>query len=85
MRGREIKYSPLGNGEGEGNESKKVNDIKTWMWLPGLVVVVVLVCVVMALQFSMPVAETLLALTMAFILSLLAIQATGATGKASFI
>ncbi|KAL9079264.1 MAG: hypothetical protein Q9157_001835 [Trypethelium eluteriae] len=53
--------------------------VKLWMWVPGLVIVLVLTCVVMRGQFGMPVRETLLALFLAFFFSFLAIQATGAT------
>ena len=57
--------------------------VKLWMWLPGLVAVVALTCVVMRGQFGMPIMETLLALFLAFFFSFLAVQATGATGKQS--
>jgi hypothetical protein len=55
--------------------------VPTWMWLPGLVVVLVMACVVMKNQFDMPVGEILLALFLAFFFSFLAIQSTGATGE----
>ncbi|KAL5349884.1 hypothetical protein ACLOAV_004918 [Pseudogymnoascus australis] len=53
--------------------------VATWMWLPGLIVVLVMACVVMKSQFGMPVGEILLALFLAFFFSFLAIQSTGAT------
>ncbi|KFY13087.1 hypothetical protein V492_03492 [Pseudogymnoascus sp. VKM F-4246] len=53
--------------------------VATWMWLPGLLVVLVMACVVMKGQFGMPVGEILLALFLAFFFSFLAIQSTGAT------
>lgn len=53
------------------------------MWLPGLLVVLVMACVVMKGQFGMPVGEILLALFLAFFFSFLAIQSTGATGEES--
>jgi len=59
----------------EGNQQ-----IATKMWAPGLVVLVVLGCIATKLQFDMGILETLLSLTLAFVLSLVAIQATGATG-----
>lgn len=59
---------------GSGNEG-----IQTWMWAPGLAVITILGCIVMKLQLGMTVAETLLSLALAFSLSLIAIQATGAT------
>ena len=55
--------------------------VQLWMWLPGLVAVLVLTCIVMRSQFGMPILETLLALFLAFFFSFLAIQATGATGQ----
>lgn len=55
--------------------------VATWMWLPGLLVVLVMACVVMKSQFDMPVGEILLALFLAFFFSFLAIQSTGATGE----
>ncbi|KAI9686320.1 MAG: hypothetical protein M1820_010644 [Bogoriella megaspora] len=53
--------------------------VQLWMWLPGLIVVLILTCIVMGSYFEMPVKETLLALFLAFFFSFLAIQATGAT------
>ena len=55
--------------------------VKTWMWLPGLIVTFVLACLVMKIQYSMPIRETILALLMAFLFSFLAVQSTGATGE----
>ena len=55
--------------------------VKIWMWLPGLLVVLVMTCVVMRMQFDMPVGEVLLALFLAFFFSFLAIQSTGVTGE----
>jgi hypothetical protein len=55
--------------------------VATWMWLPGLIFVLVMACVVMKSQFGMPVGEILLALFLAFFFSFLAIQSTGATGE----
>ena len=55
--------------------------VKSWMWLPGLLVTLVLACMVMKIQYGLPVRETCLALLMAFLFSFLAVQATGATGQ----
>lgn len=49
------------------------------MWGPGLVVLVIAGCAITKLQFDMSILETVLALLLAFFLSLVAIQATGAT------
>ncbi|KAL9064218.1 MAG: hypothetical protein Q9161_009012 [Pseudevernia consocians] len=53
--------------------------VKTWMWLPGLLVTLILACLVMKIQYGLPIRETCLALLMAFLFSFLAIQATGTT------
>ncbi|OTA93878.1 hypothetical protein M434DRAFT_284274 [Hypoxylon sp. CO27-5] len=53
--------------------------VETWMWLPGLIAVLFITCIVMKVEFNMPVFEVLLALFLAFFFSFLAIQATGAT------
>jgi hypothetical protein len=55
--------------------------VKTWMWMPGLLITLFLGYLVMKLQYGMPLRETALALLMAFMFSFLAVQATGATGK----
>lgn len=55
-------------------------DIPTWMWAPGLVALVILAGVVAKLQFGMSPFEAIFALFLAFCMSLVAIQATGATG-----
>ncbi|KAE8381144.1 OPT oligopeptide transporter protein-domain-containing protein [Aspergillus bertholletiae] len=73
---REYTYTAIG---GEKNLSKE-DDIRLWMWLPGLIGIIVATCFITSVQFEMSVAETLLALTLAFLLSLLAIHASGATG-----
>lgn len=51
------------------------------MWLPGLLVTLVLACLVMKVQYGLPIRETCLALLMAFLFSFLAVQATGTTGE----
>ncbi|OAA74189.1 oligopeptide transporter [Cordyceps fumosorosea ARSEF 2679] len=54
-------------------------DIELWMWLPSLVVVVVAALVILYFSFNMPLLEAVLALFLALSMSLIAIQATGAT------
>jgi hypothetical protein len=54
--------------------------VKTWMWMPPLIILLFLACLVMGVQYDMPVGESLLALFLAFFFSFLAIQSTGATG-----
>jgi hypothetical protein len=55
--------------------------VKMWMWLPGLVVVIICMCVVLGVQYEMPVGMSLLSVFLAFFFSFLAIQCTGVTGK----
>jgi hypothetical protein len=54
--------------------------VRLWMWLPGVILVIVLSCPALKAQFGMSYVMTLLSLFLAFGMSLLAIQATGATG-----
>ncbi len=84
-------YKPI-EPDGEMEKSGVVEDpvspedfIKTWMWLPGLLFILVLTCSVMKLQYEMPIGEVLLALLLAFFFSFLAIQSTGATGPIPFL
>ncbi|MCJ1407247.1 hypothetical protein MMC19_001318 [Ptychographa xylographoides] len=55
------------------------DQVKTWMWLPGLLTVLVATCLIMYIQYDMAIGETCLALFLTFFFSFLAIQATGAT------
>ncbi|GAB1199628.1 hypothetical protein APSETT444_008985 [Aspergillus pseudonomiae] len=74
-RKKDYAYTTIGGEKNLANE----NNIRLWMWLPGLVVTIAVTCFITSVQFEMSVAETLLALTLAFLLSLLAIHASGAT------
>ncbi|EFR02095.1 hypothetical protein MGYG_05097 [Nannizzia gypsea CBS 118893] len=67
--------------ENEGPKSNRTTkgEIKTWMWLPGLIAVLILTCVVSKLQFEIPVSSSILSLVLAFTFSVIAIQSTGAT------
>lgn len=81
---------PSGRDDTEGKETEKNSEdetdiVGTWMWLPGLVGVVILSCLVMSVQYGMAVKETLLALFLTAFFSFLAIQSTGATGKSRFL
>lgn len=53
--------------------------VKMWMWLPGLIVTIICICVVMGVEFDMPVGMSLLSVFLAFFFSFLAIQCTGVT------
>lgn len=54
--------------------------VKLWMWFPGLILTIICVCVVMGVEFDMPVGMSLLSLSLAFFFSFLANQCSGATG-----
>jgi uncharacterized oligopeptide transporter (OPT) family protein len=49
------------------------------MWLPGLLITIVCMCVVMGVQYEMPLGMSLLSIFLAFFFSFLAIQCTGVT------
>ncbi|TKA80251.1 hypothetical protein B0A49_01441 [Cryomyces minteri] len=53
--------------------------VKVWMWAPGLIVVIICVCVVMGVQYQMPIGMSLLSVFLAFFFSFLAIQCSGVT------
>ncbi|MCJ1403415.1 hypothetical protein MMC11_006638 [Xylographa trunciseda] len=55
------------------------DQVKIWMWLPGLLTILILTCLVTYIQYGMAIGETCLALLLTFFFSFLAIQATGAT------
>ncbi|KAF2177042.1 oligopeptide transporter [Zopfia rhizophila CBS 207.26] len=53
--------------------------VKMWMWLPGLLLSIICICVVLGVEFDMPVGMSLLSVFLAFFFSFLAIQCTGVT------
>ncbi|KAF2273660.1 oligopeptide transporter [Westerdykella ornata] len=53
--------------------------VKMWMWMPGLLVSIICICVVLGVQFEMPVGMSLLSVFLAFFFSFVAIQCTGVT------
>ncbi|KAF2202187.1 oligopeptide transporter [Delitschia confertaspora ATCC 74209] len=53
--------------------------VKMWMWMPGLILSIICTCVVMGVEFDMPVGMSLLSVFLAFFFSFLAIQCTGVT------
>ncbi|KAF4549365.1 OPT oligopeptide transporter-like protein 3 [Elsinoe fawcettii] len=53
--------------------------IPWWWWTPLLLLVIICTCVVMGVQFEMPVGMSLLSVFLAFFFSFLAIQCTGVT------
>jgi hypothetical protein len=52
---------------------------KMWMWMPGLLLTIIGMCLVMGLQYDMPAGMSLLSVFLAFFFSFLAIQCTGVT------
>lgn len=53
--------------------------VKTWQWLPGLILIIIGMCAVMGAEYKMPIGMSLLSVFLAFFFSFLAIQCTGAT------
>jgi hypothetical protein len=60
--------------------AKPSEQVKMWMWAPGLLITIICMCVVMGVQYEMPVGMSLLSIFLAFFFSFLAIQCTGVTG-----
>jgi uncharacterized oligopeptide transporter (OPT) family protein len=52
---------------------------KMWMWGPGLLLTIICMCIVMGVQYEMPLGMSLLSIFLAFFFSFLAIQCTGVT------
>ncbi|KAJ0423298.1 OPT superfamily oligopeptide transporter [Aspergillus carlsbadensis] len=75
--GRGYAYTSL--EQPEKSDSDLDQCVGLWMWLPGVILVVMLSCPILEAQFGMSYGMTLLSLFLAFGMSLLAIQATGAT------
>jgi len=53
--------------------------VKVWMWAPLLVLSIIACCLVLGLQFGMPVGESLLSVFLAFFFTFLAVQCAGVT------
>lgn len=80
------KPSPAWEKRGHHERTELVKDfaedhelVKWWMWFPLLVVIIICTCVVMGVQFGMPVGMSLLSIFLAFFFSILAVQCTGVT------
>ncbi|KLJ06714.1 hypothetical protein EMPG_17791 [Blastomyces silverae] len=78
LRGGNHRYTLMMEKD-EDDIGPSKDSVKVWMWLPGLIAIVAIACPALKYQFGMKVTESLLALFLAFVLSLMAIQATGAT------
>lgn len=55
--------------------------VPVWMWLPLLVAVIIATCVVLGVQYEMPVGMSLLSIFLSFFFSFLAVQCAGVTGE----
>ena len=77
------RYAALPNGD-DGEPYPNRHSITTFSWAPGLLLAGTFAVIGMKFAFGISILKTLLALALTFPLSLVAIQATGATGTASF-
>ncbi|KAF2488975.1 oligopeptide transporter [Lophium mytilinum] len=84
--GKAMKKDLAWFNKGDQHEDDMVEDsaapedlVKMWMWLPGLVLSIICICVVLGVEFDMPVGMSLLSVFLAFFFSFLAIQCTGVT------
>jgi uncharacterized oligopeptide transporter (OPT) family protein len=55
------------------------DQVKMWMWAPGLLLSIICICVVLGVQHDMPVGMSILAVFLAFFFSFVAVQCTGVT------
>ncbi|KAF2643086.1 oligopeptide transporter [Massarina eburnea CBS 473.64] len=55
------------------------DQVKMWMWAPGLLLSIITICVVLGVQHNMPVGMSILSVFLAFFFSFVAIQCTGVT------
>lgn len=53
--------------------------VEMWMWMPGLLLSIICICVVLGVEFDMPVGMSLLSIFLSFFFSFVAIQCTGVT------
>ncbi|KAF2648683.1 oligopeptide transporter [Lophiostoma macrostomum CBS 122681] len=53
--------------------------VKMWMWLPGLLLSIICICVVLGVEFNMPVGMSLLSVFLTAFFSFVGIQCTGVT------
>ena len=60
-----------------GQDLNDAGEVRWWMWLLGTIILVILPCVIMALQYHIDVGISLVALLFGFILSFLVIQCVG--------
>ncbi|CCA76487.1 related to permeases-unknown function [Serendipita indica DSM 11827] len=65
--------------ENDPDPSPLEDRIKTWWWVSGVIVSIIISCALMATQFSVGVGETILALLLGFIFSFIGVQSAGDT------
>lgn len=53
--------------------------VKMWMWAPGLLLCIICICVVLGVEYDMPIGMSLLSVFLSFFFSFVAIQCTGVT------
>ncbi len=80
---RSSSYAALPNGD-NGERYSSRHSISAFSWAPGLFLAGIFAIIGMKFAFGISILKTLLALALTFPLSLVAIQATGATGTAPF-
>lgn len=59
--------------------AREEDQVQMWQWGPGLIVVIIATCIILALQYQLDVGMSLLAVLLGFIFAFLAIQCTGVT------
>jgi uncharacterized oligopeptide transporter (OPT) family protein len=65
--------------ENDPDPSALEDRIKTWWWVTGMIVSIIVSCALMATQFKVGVGETILALLLGFIFSFIGVQSAGDT------
>ncbi|CAK4033799.1 OPT superfamily oligopeptide transporter [Lecanosticta acicola] len=70
--------TPSGSKRKEGSAISD-DQVGLHIWLPGLIAIVTTACLLMNSMFGMPVRETMLAVSMSFLFTILTVHATGTT------
>jgi uncharacterized oligopeptide transporter (OPT) family protein len=65
--------------ENDPDPSPLEDRIKTWWWVSGVIISIIVSCALMSTQFSVGVGETILALLLGFIFSFIGVQSAGDT------
>jgi len=69
----------IGTGELVKDPAAEEDQVTWWMWVPLLIMSIIGFCLVLGIQFGMPVGDSILCVILAFFFSFLAIQCTGVT------